>query len=428
MTYVIVGNGVASVGAIEGIRKLDKEGRIVVVSEEDTPTYGRPLISYFLAGKIGLDRMSLRPDDYYERNSVELKLGKRVTGLDTKAGSITLADGETVAYDSLLLATGGVPFMPPIKGLEGEDIYNFTTLAHAESLITLSRSIRKVVVIGGGLIGLKAAEGLFDNGLSVTIVELASRVLSAAFDDVAGGMVSRRLEQEGLGIRCGTTVEEILRGEDGHVRGVRLTSGEVLDCDAVVVAIGVIPSLVPAKGAGLEVGRGIKVDTRLRTSVPGVYAAGDVAEAYDMITEDARVTPIWPNAYSQGYYAGMNMTGQKDEPHPGGLAMNAISFYGLATASLGQVNPTPEALASGVSVFTFVDEEKPAYRKLVFRNDRLIGYVLVGDIDFAGLYTGFVRFQLPLSDDVRQDIMDGRPSALLWPEHDFETRWTPACE
>ncbi len=425
MTYVIVGNGVASVGAIEGIRKLDKEGRIIVVSEENTPTYGRPLISYFLAGKIGLDRMSLRPDDYYEKNNIELKLGSRVTALDPGKKTITLASGESLGYDKLLLATGGIPFMPPIKGLEGSGIYNFTTLAHAETLIQLSQAIRKVVVIGGGLIGLKAAEGLFDNGLSVTIVELAPRVLSAAFDDVAGKLVSNRLENEGLHIRCGNTVEEVLRGDNGDVVGVRLTNGDVLECEAVVVAIGVVPSLCPAKEAGLNIRRGIKVDDYLQTSAADVYAAGDAAEAYDMIMDDARVTPIWPNAYSQGYYAGMNMTEKKKEKHPGGLAMNAIAFYGMATASLGLVNPAPE---DGCDVFTYVDEERQAYRKLVFRNDKLIGYVLVGDIDFAGLYTGFVRFQLPLTDEVKQDLKDGQPSALLWPEHDFETRWTPECE
>ncbi|UZP68214.1 FAD-dependent oxidoreductase [Desulfovibrio mangrovi] len=425
MTYVIVGNGVASVGAIEGIRKLDKEGKIVVVSEENTPTYGRPLISYFLAGKIGLDRMSLRPDDYYEKNNVELKLGSRVVGLNTDSKTLELSSGESVSYDKLLLATGGVPFMPPIKGLEGPGIYNFTTLAHAEILLDIAQNIRNVVVIGGGLIGLKAAEGLFDNGINVTIVELGPRVLSAAFDDIAGKMVSRRLENEGLGVRCGNTVEEVLRGPSGGINGVRLTNGEVLQCEAVVVAIGVVPSLTPAKEAGLSIRRGIKVDEFLHTSAEGVYAAGDVAEAYDMIADDARVTPIWPNAYSQGYYAGMNMTGQKHEKHPGGLAMNAISFYGLPTASLGMVNPTAE---EGCDVFTFVDEEKQTYRKLVFRGDKLVGYVLVGDIDFAGLYTGFVRFQLPLTEEIKQDLKDGQPSALLWPEHDFDTRWTPEHE
>jgi NAD(P)H-nitrite reductase large subunit len=425
MTYVIVGNGVASVGAIEGIRKLDKEGNIVVVSEENTPTYGRPLISYFLAGKIGLDRMSLRPDGYYEKNNVELKLGSRVVGLDTGSKTLALSNGESVSYDKLLLATGGVPFMPPIKGLEGPGIYNFTTLAHAEILLDIAQNIRNVVVIGGGLIGLKAAEGLFDNGLKVTIVELGPRVLSAAFDDVAGKMVSRRLETEGLGIRCGSTVEEVLRGPSGGINGVRLASGEIIACEAVVVAIGVVPSLTPAKEAGLNIRRGIKVDEFLHTSAEDVYAAGDVAEAYDMITDDVRVTPIWPNAYSQGYYAGMNMTGKKHEKHPGGLAMNAISFYGLPTASLGMVNPAPE---EDCEICTYADEEKQTYRKLVFRNDRLVGYVLVGDIDFAGLYTGFVRFQLPLSDEIKQELKDGRPSALLWPEHDFETRWTPDHE
>ena len=352
MTYVIVGNGVASVGAIEGIRKVDREGRILVISEEAVPSYGRPLISYYLAGKVALENMSLRPEEYYGKHNVEQMLNTRIVGLDPALKTLTTERGEAISYDEVLLATGGTPFMPPIEGLEGSGVFSFTTLEHAEQLIALSRRVRRVVVIGGGLIGLKAAEGLFDNGLSVSIVELSSRVLSAAFDDVAGGLVSRQLERKGIRIHCGNTAEAVLRDEQGNVTGVRLTSGQELACEAVVVAIGVVPSLTPAKEGGLKTKRGIVVDDYMRTSTEHVYAAGDVAEAYDMITDDQRVVPIWPNAYSQGYHAGMNMAGG-DTPHPGGLAMNSIAFYGLATASLGQVNPQPE---DGCEVFTFVDE------------------------------------------------------------------------
>lgn len=419
MAYVIVGNGVASVGAIEGIRKVDRSGDIVVISDESTPTYGRPLISYFLAGKVKLDNMGLRPDDFYEKNNVTLKLGSRVVGLDTQAKQLATSTNEKIKYDQLLIATGGTPFMPALKGIEGSGVYNFTTLGHAQQLLGIVPDVRKVVVIGGGLIGLKAAEGLFDNGLSVTIAELAPRVLSAAFDDVAGGLVSRKLQQVGIDIRCGVSAQEILRDENGAVTGVALSNGEEIPCDAVVVAIGVVPCIEPAEGAGVAVGRGIKVDDYLCSSVPDVYAAGDVAEAYDIIADESRVTPIWPNAYSQGFYAGLNMAGKKD-PHPGGLAMNSIAFYGLATASLGLVNPTEN---DECEVFTEVDEEAQNYRKLVFRDNVLIGYVLVGDIDFAGLYTGFVKFQLPLDDEKKQALKDGEPSALLWPADDYTAHW-----
>ena len=425
MSYVIIGNGVASVGAIEGIRKVDKNTPILVVSEEDTPTYGRPLISYFLAGKIGLDRVNLRPDEFYEKNNVEVKLNTRVAAVDKAAKTITTEAGEVITYEKLLLVTGGVPFMPPIKGIEGSGVFNFTTLNHAHMLLDLSKKIHRVVVIGGGLIGLKAAEALRYNGLSTAIVELGSRVLSAAFDDVAGNLVAQQLEDKGITICCGTTVEEILRTEQGEVIGVRLANGQKLACEAVVVAIGVVPSLDLAKDAGLAVNRGIQVDDNMCSSVDGIYAAGDVAEAPDMIAQEARVTPIWPNAFSQGYHAGLNMASDDASPHPGGLPMNAISFYGLPTASLGHVNPSED---EDCEVFTHLDEENGVYRKLIFRNEKLIGYVLVGEVDFAGLYTGFVRFALDITPDVKEELIAGQPSALLWPEEEFDTKWTLAAE
>ena len=425
MSYVIVGNGVASVGAIEGIRKVDKKTPILVISEEATPTYGRPLISYFLAGKIGLDRISLRPDSFYAQNNVDVLLDTRVASLNLEDNVVVTTAGEQVPFTKLLLATGGDPFMPPISGIEGDGVYNFTTLNHAHQLLALTKKIHRAVVIGGGLIGLKAAEGLRDNGLSTTIVELGSRVLSAAFDDVAGSLVADKLQSKGISICCGTTVEAIVRDAQGKITGVQLANGQELACDAVVVAIGVVPNLGLAKDAGISVNRGIKVDENLRTSAADVFAAGDVAEALDMIAGEERVTPIWPNAYSQGFYAGQNMATDEAVAYPGGLAMNAIAFYGLPTASLGHVNPRED---EGCEVFAELDSQNGTYRKLVFRDDTLIGYVLVGDVDFAGLYTGFVRFGLALNDEVKEELKAGRPSALLWPEEEFDTKWTPAAE
>lgn len=420
MTYVIVGGGVSTLGAIEGIRQRDKQGRIVVISAEGEPIYGRPLISYLLAGKIGPADLPLRPSEYYDRNMVELKLGAKVTAIDTKKRSVTTSKGETVAYDRLLLATGGVPFNPPIPGLDGPDIYNFTTAEHARILDNLAGSLRRVVVIGGGLIGLKAAEALFDRGVDVSIVELAPRVLSAAFDDDAGKLVQGRLRNVGLHIHCNVSAKEIKRGENGAVKGVLLSDGRFLEAEAVVVAIGVVPEKTLAAAAGLKADRGILVDDMLQTSAPGVYAAGDVVQALDMLAGDARVVPIWPNAYNQGYAAGLNMAGA-ERPFEGGLAMNSISFYGLATASVGMVNPQGE----GYEVHRLLNEQKQTYRKLVFKDDRLVGYVLVGDIDCAGLYTGFIRFKLPLTSEVKEKLVSGQPCALLWPEEIFRSHWNP---
>lgn len=422
MKYVIVGNGVASVGGIEGIRREDDQGEIVVLTEEHYPTYGRPLISYLLSGKIGPERMRFRADTFYAENKVKVLLGDRVVKLDAKAKTVTTASGQVHSYDKLLLATGGKPFMPPLPGREGAGVYTFTTLSHAETLVDVARNCRNVVVLGGGLIGLKAAEALHDRGVKVSIVELAPRVLSAAFDDKAGGLVAKRLGETGIDVHCGVQATQVQRDPSGRVTGATLSNGVFLACQAVVIAIGVVPNSELAKEAGITVDRGIIVDSELRSSDRDVFAAGDVAQAKDLLLDENRVVPIWPNAYSQGYYAGKNMAG-RDRSYSGGLAMNAISFYGLPTVSVGMVNP-PQG-EPGLEVHEILNEERGTYRKLVFKDDRLVGYVLVGDIDTAGLYTGFIRFKFDLDQATKDKLVAGQPSILLWPEDFFDQRFNP---
>ncbi|MDQ7031316.1 MAG: FAD-dependent oxidoreductase [Desulfonauticus sp.] len=420
MKYVIIGNGVSSIGAIEGIRKIDKQSEILVISEEGFLTYGRPLISYFLAGKVGDERLALRSSDFYSKNNVQTMLGSKVIEILPEEKKIVVKDKQEVSYDKLLIATGGTPFCPPIKGLEGDGIYFFTTLNHAKQLDAVCPKLKKVVVIGGGLIGLKAAESLFDRGVKVSIVELAPRVLSSAFDEVAGKIVANRLTSVGLSIFCGTTVKEIQRDDAGKVKGVFLENGTYLEVDAVIVAIGVVPNIELAQKAGLEINRGILVDKFLTTSKDDIFAAGDVAEAWDKLINDNRVIPIWPNAYAQGYAAGQNMAGAKRE-YEGGLPMNSIGFYGLPTISIGLVNP-PEG--KGFQIEMMVDEEREVYRKLVFKGDYLVGCVLVGDIDMAGRYAGYIRFQIPVKDlNLKNNLKQNKATYLDWPEEVFQQFW-----
>ncbi|MBG0789944.1 MAG: NAD(P)/FAD-dependent oxidoreductase [Desulfovibrionaceae bacterium] len=422
MKYVIIGNGIASIGAIEGIRKVDAENEILVIGAEDSPAYGRPLISYLLAGKIGPERLALRPQEFYEKSNVSLKLGTRVIAIDTKKKIVATDKGETLEYENLLIATGGIPFTPPIPGSDGADVYNFTNLAHAQTLISKAKEIKRAVVIGGGLIGLKAGESLFDRGVEVTILELSPRILSLAFDENAASLAGTRLEEVGLHVRCGVSAKEIQRDAEGSLKGVHLTDGDFLQCDVVVIAIGVVPNYDLAKKSGIGVDRGIKVDDHMRTTAEGVFAAGDVAQARDLLFREDRVIPIWTNAYNQGFCAGKNMAG-RDITFTGSLAMNSISFYGLPTISVGTVNPPEDDDAYEVAAF--LDEKKRSYRKLVFHNDHLVGYVLVGDIDMAGMYTAFVKFQMPVPEDAKKQILAGEPDVLMWPDDFFKDTWNP---
>jgi len=422
MKYVIIGNGIASIGAIEGIRKVDTENEILIIGAENAPAYGRPLISYLLAGKITPDRLALRPQEFYEKANVSLKLGTTVTGIDTAAKTVTTDKGEVIEFENLLIATGGIPFTPPIPGSDGPDVYNFTNLAHAQTLISKAKEIKRAVVIGGGLIGLKAGESLFDRGVDVTILELSPRILSLAFDENAASLAGSRLAEVGLNVRCGVSAKEIQRDKEGNLKGVHLTDGDFLQCDVVVIAIGVVPNYALAKDNGIEVDRGIKVDEHMRSSAEGVYAAGDVAQAKDLLFGEDRVIPIWTNAYNQGFCAGKNMTGANIE-FTGSLAMNSISFYGLPTISVGTVNP-PEG-DDAYETAVALDEKKKSYRKLVFKNDRLVGYVLVGDIDMAGMYTAFVKFQMTVPEEAKKQVMAGEPDVLMWPDDFFKETWNP---
>lgn len=382
MSYVIIGNSVAAVGAIEAIRKVDFETPIIVISDEPYPVYSRPLISEYLAGHVKEEVMGYRDPDFYERNRVVAKLGVKALSIDIKNKKVKLSDGEEVSYNKLLLATGGIPFIPPIKGKDKEGVFTFTKLDDAKKINASLENINYVVVIGAGLIGLKVAESLKQRGVSVTVVELSNRVMATVLDEEAGTIIQNALENEGIEVLTGLTVEEILGGN--RVSGVRLTDKREITCDAVVIAIGVIPNVSLAKEAGIEVNRGIIVDEYMRTNQSDIYAAGDVTEGPDYLNKGNRVFPIWPNAYIQGKIAGFNMAGV-ERKFPGGMAMNSIELFGVPVITAGLSNVEDENL----EVIKKID--KDSYKKLVIQGEKLVGVVLVGKIDIAGIYIGLIR-------------------------------------
>ncbi|RII25492.1 MAG: NAD(P)/FAD-dependent oxidoreductase [Geobacter sp.] len=393
MNYLIVGNSVAAVGAIRAIRELDQQGNITVVSREKHNVYGRPLISYLLGGLITEKRMSYLPDNFYEQNRINLLLDSEVVAVDSKGKSVKLAGGDTIPYDKLLLATGGDPFIPPIEGLTDKDrIFTFTTWDDAAKLKGISADINRAVVIGGGLIGLKAAEGLNLLNKSVTVIELADRVLSSAFDRPAGKIVARKMKANGIDVITEDTVVRI-EGEGGEISGVTLKSGDFILCDTVIVAIGVRPAAAFLKGSGIEVNRGIVVDNSMATSVKDIYAAGDVAEAADFFSGQKNPMPIWPDAYIQGDVAGTAMAGGAKD-YEGGLAMNSIEFFKVSTISMGVTNPLNPA---EYEIHTYQDIQNYQYRKIVLQDNRLVGAVLVGNVDRAGIFAGLIREKVDMT-------------------------------
>lgn len=393
MRYAIIGCSTAGNAAVEAIRSVDNTGSITVISDEKHNPYSRPLITYWLAGKVDDKRMHYKGKDFFKKHKVKALLGKKAVSVDANKREVKLEDGVRIPYDRLLIATGGSPIKPPIKGSELSGVFSFTRWDDAISVkdFIKKNNASDVVVVGGGLIGLKTTEALVDLGLNVTVLELADRVLSATFDVRASDVLMDYLRDKGVSILTGNTVEEI-QGSGGRVSGVVLRDGRTLSCGMVVLAIGVKPNVALVDGAGVEVGRGIVVDERMESSVADVYAAGDVVEARDNSIDSSRTIAIWPLAVRQGRIAGLNMAGA-DAKYPGGFPMNSVEIHGLPTISVGVTDPQDK----GYSVIKEYKPEEHVYKKIVLKDGVIRGVIFVGKVDRAGLFTGLIESGMDVS-------------------------------
>ncbi len=382
MRYVIVGGSAGGIGACEAIREVDPASEIALISDEPFPQYSRPMISDFLAGKATFNKMMYRDDDFWRKNNVELKAGRRAVHLDFKERFVELDNEEKVGFEKLLIATGGKPIVPKTEGADKKGVFTFTTISDAERLATTVKKGQKAVVIGGGLIGISVADALVERGVNVTIIELKDRILNLILDEAASRIVGDYVEDWGATIITGQTVKTITGKpeDDTSVGGVILSNGDKIPCDMVIFAIGVVPRVELVAGTDVKTNRGIVVDRHMCTNVPDVYACGDAAEVYDFVFEGNRVLPLWPTAHLGGKVAGYNMAGKRAE-FPGGTAMSALKYFGVSVISVGSVNT---ADGDGCDVLIRHDSARNIYRKVVFRNGVIMGFTLVNDVERAG--------------------------------------------
>lgn len=396
MDYVIIGNSTAATFAIEGIRSVDREGKITVISAENRPAYGRPLISYYLYGKIPLDRVDYRSPAFYEGNGVEVLLGERAVKIDPAQKKVMLASGKEIAYDRLLVATGSRPFLPPVEGLDGvENKFTFMTMDDALALEKVLSPEKRVLIVGAGLIGLKCAEGIFDRVKSVTVVDMATRILPSILDEEGAALVQSQLERKGLRFLLGDSAAKFTQN------AAILKSGREVLFDVLVMAVGVRPNTELVKEAGGEVRRGIAVDERQQTTLPDVYAAGDNCESYDTAAKETRILAILPNAALQGLAAGKAMAGDGTR-FAGGSAVNAIGFFGSHIATAG--------VYTGES---YVERGEDSYKKLFYSDNVLKGFILVNRIERAGIYTSLIRDMVPL-DSIDFERIKKDPALMVF--------------
>jgi len=334
--HVIIGNGIAGISAAETIRSLDREGNITIIAEEKVPPYSRPMISLALEGSIGHEHLPIRPPDFYSKFGIDALIGERALSIDVDGRRVITAQGRTLEYDRLLIASGAGP--RPIKAV-GTDLANVSfmrTEAHVGKMLRVLPEIKHALVLGGGLVGFKAAYGLMRRGIKVTMLIRSSYPLSMQLDSNAGQLVLHELVANGLEVRTG--VEATAFAGTNGVQEAHLSDGSHLTCQLVVIGKGVLPALAFVPRDRIQVDLGIMVDDHLQTTVRGVFAAGDVAQAMDVARKRSWVNAIWPVAVEQGRLAGANMAG-RPVSYRGSLGRNVMRIFGLDVMSGGIVTP-----------------------------------------------------------------------------------------
>ncbi len=423
--YAIVGAGPAGVAAAEAIRQVDSANSILLVNGEAQPPYCRPLVVEALTGERQLGEIGLKDAAWYEANGIELVSGDAVSAIHHDANCLTLESGGNVKYQKLLLATGSQPAIPPIPGLADVPAHTLFCTDDAEALRPLCKKGGRALVLGIGLIGMQAISALTEMGLQVTAVEMEEKVLPLILDRDAAELVGERIVANGVTLKLGTSIVECLAEDGGYVAVT--DGGERIEFDVAIVATGMRPDFGLLSNLTIKRERGIKVSETMETSLPGIYAAGDVTEYPNWVEGGSEVHAHWLNATRQGRIAGRAMAGAAGE-HYEPLFLNSINVFGLPLITVGasRMDDTGEA-----TVFAETIKERPRYRRLVIRDRKLVAATFVNDVDGAGALQYLIREKVELSDAVAASLFadgakgvaflgklhrDAVQGGLEWPE------------
>jgi len=423
MKHVILGAGPAGVIAAETIRKHAPNDSIVIVGDEPEPPYSRMAIPYLLIGRVGEAGTHLRHDaDHYAKQRIELRRD-RAKRVDTAKHEVQLEGGGSLPFDRLLIATGSSPATPPIPGIQGPGVHSCWTLKDARAIMALATPGARVVQMGAGFIGCIILEALAGRGVKLSVVEMGDRMVPRMMGPTAGGMIKDWCQRKGVTVYTGARVESVDRPEPpgllGKVAGaiglasdkgrgpmsVHLSTGQQLEADLVISATGVKPNIGFLENSGITCLVGVLTDEHLQTSVPGVYAAGDCAEAFDMVSGKTIVSAIQPNAAEQARVAALNMVGQVT-PLKGVTQINVLDTLGLVSASFGNWEGVP-----GGKHVELTDRAAGRHLSLQFADDRLVGCNAIGWTDHVGVMRGLVEGQVRLGEWKDRLIAD--PTLLM---------------
>jgi NADPH-dependent 2,4-dienoyl-CoA reductase/sulfur reductase-like enzyme len=443
--YLIIGNGAAGISAAEVIRQRDKYSRITIVTNEPYLFYSRPGIAYYILDQLSDRQLISRNDSFYRDHRFDLRFGI-VSRLDLEARLVFFEDGQPLAYDVLLLATGATAVPAPFPGGELEGVLTFDTLEDAKRVIRHGRKARAAVIVGGGITAMELAEGLRHQGAKTHLLQRRDRIWPRLFDQRESAIIEQQMKHEGIKIHYNEEVAEI-EGKRGKVSGVRLKSGRVIKCQVVGVAIGVRPNLCLVSDLPIQQDRGVLVNEFMQSNVPTLFAAGDVAQVYDRWTGQHHLDVLWPSAVNEGRAAGYNMVDvalgvQPSFSYTKSSPFNAALLFGVHLTVIGRVGQCSETeieelshLSRGSShvwVTPFTSSFRPAWDKcgtnsvrIVMVNGRIVGALLMGSQELADPLRQLIEHEVDLSTH-HSTLLNGNgqlPYAILKAWRDWHQSW-----
>ncbi len=382
MRYVVIGASAAGISGAKTLRELDKEAEIVLVSKDEN-VYSRCILHHYISNHRDVDALNFTSKEFFEENNITWMKGLEVKDLNDKDQVLELSSGETLSYDKLLVCSGASAFIPPVPGLrEGNNVVGLRNLDDAILIKEQAKKVKNVVVLGAGLVGIDAVSGLLGQGLNISLVEMSNKILPLQLDKHASDVYEKKFIEEGVSLKLDVKAEKLLLDENNNPKALLLNTGEEVPCELVVVATGVRSNIAFMENSNVECDRfGLIIDAKGKTNVENIYGAGDVTGR----------NPIWPTAVKEGIIAAHNMLGKEMIMTDFFGSKNTMNFVGIATMSLGMVEPADETYIVETKV------EGDNYKKIIHKDGKIYGAIIQGDLSYAGVLTQLIKENIDVS-------------------------------
>ncbi|MGM0409975.1 MAG: NAD(P)/FAD-dependent oxidoreductase [Bacillota bacterium] len=386
---VIIGNSAAAINAVEIIRKYNKQAKITMVSDEKENAYSPILTTYYIGDKVDKNGMNFKDESFYINNKINRKFGNKAVDIDPDDKKVYLNNEETINYDKLLIATGANPYLPDIEGINKNGVFTVRKKKDALKIRDKAKKSKKAVILGGGLVSLKTASALTKQGIEITLIIGSNKVLSQLLDNDSSKIVAEHLEKNDYNILKGSRVKKIIG--DNEVKEVLLKSNKRLSADMVIIGKGVVPNKELVKNTNIKTDDGILVDDYMQTNLENIYAAGDVAQSYDIVNNEKTVSGTWPVAVEQGKIAAYNILGNKKK-YKGSLTMNVIDLYGLEIGTTGITQPPDNDKYQVITI-----DKKDYFKKFIIKENKIVGAIFIGDLKEGGLIRSIIRNKININ-------------------------------